>query len=1278
MALQKQVVPVEIATGIDTKTDPKKVTGKLLALVNAIFQEAKALRKRFGYLSLPQSILSGSSIASGATISPYQNELVELDGKNLYSYSDQQSKWINKGSLPVCSISTNSIVKNSRGQTTQDQALHSSGFQVFTWEDTAGGSFYSVVDTGTGQTIVNSVQLSATAYMAKPMAVGNFVAIFYYDSSSTSLKYQAINMSTPNTIGSAVTVASSLYITSLAANTCTYDVCLIGTSLYIVYNLSTGYNCNTLSSTLSLSSAHLLTGSGPNVAAFTEGTNLWIAWYDLTNIKAAIFSSSFTTVLASTLVENVGALGDAYYSTHNITGIVIGTAATIFYESDQQARFLAGHLDFFYGNYIRQNTITLTGTVGTPSNVIRSLGIASKPFNYNGTIYMLAVYDAERKSYSNGTVYDQSTESTYFVVDSSGNLLSKVAQLNGGGISKKFIAPEFALASTGNYQLSYLFKDILESQLGVVFTQTGVNSLDLSFTSVYPSKLEIGKVLLLGGGSLYQYDGAIPTELNFHLYPELMTYQVGSVSGALGIGLYEYQSTYEWTDNQGQLNRSATSDAINVVVANPQISVQTSSSTTLLANTGTTSNPNASFSTMDVGFLVTGTGIPANTTITGFAFLTGPIRREIFISNAATTTTTETNLTVTPQFAVTGSATDLFNTMSINQITSFPLSAFTSQDTNHIYASDISNLLVGMTLQDNGNRAVNGTITSIDPLTRELGGVVSLGGAGSSVTRAYKQFSGTFTNGSATVTGVPAAYFPLFIVGQTAVTVTGATSIQIAGFNSGAGTVTLTSNYTGPTGADQANINMPAGIYLKSGQAISGTGIPANTFIQTVSTSFPATTTITISNNATSSQGSSFIITNLYDVQISVPTIRATNKNSVSIALWRTQSNLTTLFRSTSISNPIINDRTKDFAFISDQVSDFDIIGNDELYTNGGEVDNTAPPASSMITTYKNRAVLIPDESLLSWWYSKQVIPGSPVEFSGSFVQNIDSRGGDMTACAAMDDKLILFKIDNIFYVVGEGPTPAGTQNDFSEPQLISTDCGCDNPASIVLTPDGLMFQSTKGIYLLARNMSVQYIGAPVEAFTEVSTVTSAVLLDEAYEVRFTMSNGQALVYDYYFQQWSVFTNISGVDACIYNGIYNYLTSAGLVNQETPNAYTDNGSFIQMSLTTSWMSLAGLQGFQRVWRMLVLGQYKSPHTLQVNVATDFATSFEQNVSIPVTSNPGLYQYRVHMKQQKCEAIQFQIQDSQSSSFGEGLQLSEITLEVGIKVGADKLSAGRSF
>jgi hypothetical protein len=36
-----------------------------------------------------------------------------------------------------------------------------------------------------------------------------------------------------------------------------------------------------------------------------------------------------------------------------------------------------------------------------------------------------------------------------------------------------------------------------------------------------------------------------------------------------------------------------------------------------------------------------------------------------------------------------------------------------------------------------------------------------------------------------------------------------------------------------------------------------------------------------------------------------------------------------------------------------------------------------------------------------------------------------------------------VFKASSIFYVTGQGPDATGAQNDFSDAQLVTTDCGC-------------------------------------------------------------------------------------------------------------------------------------------------------------------------------------------------------------------------------------------
>lgn len=405
---------------------------------------------------------------------------------------------------------------------------------------------------------------------------------------------------------------------------------------------------------------------------------------------------------------------------------------------------------------------------------------------------------------------------------------------------------------------------------------------------------------------------------------------------------------------------------------------------------------------------------------------------------------------------------------------------------------------------------------------------------------------------------------------------------------------------------------------------------------------------------------------------IRVPMLRVTEKKNVTIVIYRTQVNGTSYQRLQSPFAEIPNDPSQNYFTYTDSASDLSISGNEVLYT-AGEVENIAPPAASFTTEYKNRSILFPTESKNSFLYSKQVLPGSPVEYSDLFVQNIGTAGGDLIAGIEMDDKLILFKQKSILYMVGSGPSPTGTNNDFSDALSISTDAGCKDPGSVVLTPFGIMFKSLKGIYMIDRSLQVSYIGSEVEAYNQY-TVNSAQLIANVNQVRFILSNGMALVFDYLVGQWSVFTNHSGISSCIYQNNFTYLSAAGSIFEETPGVYTDAGSAISLSLVTSWLQLANIQGYQRVKKMLILGDFKSAHTLNISVAVDFDSSVIQSDAI-TASTP--YQYRINFQRQKCQALQLTISETDTSP-AEALALSTFSFEAGIKKGLNKLGATQSF
>ena len=501
---------------------------------------------------------------------------------------------------------------------------------------------------------------------------------------------------------------------------------------------------------------------------------------------------------------------------------------------------------------------------------------------------------------------------------------------------------------------------------------------------------------------------------------------------------------------------------------------------------------------------------------------------------------------------------------------------------------------------------------------------------------------------------------------------------------------TLTFSGTTATGSNIVTyLSSGAGLFVgqtivSAGNFISGTTITALT---TSSPTFGSAPAIVLSNPciSTGAAGVSFSTPDVHSINVYIPPLSLTQRpaGTVQVVLYRTQCDGTVFYKVGSSTA-----QTTNSAVISDSMPDAEIIGNAQLYTTG-EVDNGAPPTLSCMTTFKSRAIGIPTENPNGFVYSKQVIPApagiggqsSPVEFSPYFIQACDSLGGQLYALGQLDDKLILFKQSTLFYMSGAGPAASGTNNDFTDPMQVVSPVGCVNPASVAQTPFGLMFQAnTGGIWLLDRSLGVTYIGAEVEALTAGQTVASAARVPAQNQVRFVLSNGTAVVYDYYAKQWSDFSNHPAVSTATYSGNFAYLTSGGTVFVEAPGTFTDNGSFIQLSLTTAWIQIAKLQGFQRVWRALILGTWKSAHTLGVGVYVDFLGTAAQTVSIPVPTAPSsAYQFRIHMAQQKCEAIQFQIQDTQSGSYGEGFAISGLSLEAGVETsGGVKLPAAQSY
>ena len=455
-------------------------------------------------------------------------------------------------------------------------------------------------------------------------------------------------------------------------------------------------------------------------------------------------------------------------------------------------------------------------------------------------------------------------------------------------------------------------------------------------------------------------------------------------------------------------------------------------------------------------------------------------------------------------------------------------------------------------------------------------------------------------------------------------------------------------------------------------------------------------------------------------VTLTIPTCRLTAKReaSIRIAVFRTEANDTAgdspaFYRVTSLDPSAItganryipNDTTVDTVTFADNLSDLALLTRERAYTNEGVLSNDPAPLGSVVVAGKDRIFWSDPTDPNIVRFSQTRRDGYQPEVSADLSLRIDQSGGDIGAMAILDDALVVFEERAVHFVLGPGPLAnpdAAPQIGFSPPIQIPSDAeGCSRPRSIAQTSSFIMFQTQDGaIKMLGRDRSIQYIGAPVEAFNG-QTVTSADEIPGKEQIVFLTASGKSLLFDHYHNQWSTWTNHTGLDGVLVGDTYHYLR-AGIADlrvfRSNGAVYLDAGVSYSMYAETAWIKFAGyLQGLQKVWYALILGTYVSPHVLVFRVGIDYKNSWGNPYLIDVDADhdataygEGLYgegvyggdddvvyQQRVHVGA-KCEAIRFSFADAASPApQGASFELTELLLTGGMMRPSMVFGSGRT-
>jgi hypothetical protein len=537
MGLTNQQVNINFSQGLNLKQDPWQIAaGQWLSLENTVFTVGGQLKKRNGF----------GNLATLPTPSQYLttlNDNLTAVGSNIQAYQAGSMQWVGRGAYLPMSVSVLPLIRNSVNQSEVDTAVAANGLvcTVYMEEESSTSTAvkFAIADSNTGQNIVAPAPIPVTSGVptggARVFLLGNYFVIVFTNVIGGASHLQYVAVSTANPTGTPTT-NQDIALAYTPATALSWDGIVVGQSLYVGYNTQAGgqaVDVTFLTATQAAAGATPAlptsfsgqTAIGMSLCADISGSTpqIWLNWFDgSANSKCAVVNHNLAVVLAPTVVSNS-------VQPVNVTAVATAAVCSVFYEFSDPYTYDAS----IPNHSIMMALVSQSGTVTAVDSIFRGIGLGSKAFMLGGHTYFLSAYESpyQPSYFLIDTTQALDTPGTAFVA----TVVAKLAWENGGGYLPTGLPSVAVNGQTA--QVAYLFKDLIQAvnkntagakgtatnplQTAGVYSQTGINLATFLFGQT-PSidSAEIGQSLHLSGGYLWQYDGYLPVEHNFFLYPD--------------------------------------------------------------------------------------------------------------------------------------------------------------------------------------------------------------------------------------------------------------------------------------------------------------------------------------------------------------------------------------------------------------------------------------------------------------------------------------------------------------------------------------------------------------------------------------------------------------------------------------------------------------------------------------------------------------------------------------------------------------------------------------
>jgi len=268
---------------------------------------------------------------------------------------------------------------------------------------------------------------------------------------------------------------------------------------------------------------------------------------------------------------------------------------------------------------------------------------------------------------------------------------------------------------------------------------------------------------------------------------------------------------------------------------------------------------------------------------------------------------------------------------------------------------------------------------------------------------------------------------------------------------------------------------------------------------------------------------------------------------------------------------------------VTDTFSDALVNAGEVLYTEG-EAPNIITPPAYLAWLADDRLWTVNPEYPTEVSYSKNLRPNRLPEFTAENLIDQDDQYGGVTGGGVLDDKIVLFKRNAVYFLQGGGFTDSGSGDNYAA-TILSSDVGALPGSPVVQAADMLYFVSERGIMKFDKQGNVTWIGEPVDQYLHQplvqtpETVYDGCFVPSANEVRFLTTN-YVLVHNLTFDYWVRWT-LSGFRRClVVGGQMVMFRNDGTVWREGDQTQTtDQGTAFTGVIRSPWMRPApGIQG----------------------------------------------------------------------------------------------------